>query len=63
MSLFSFVFLVFIVFDSFMSAMAGAMKTRRGKHIPPRNRLERFFDRRFDDDRMKRIYANSKDAK
>lgn len=54
-------FVVFFVFDSFMSATAALRMDARNAGEPPSNHFEVFLDDRFDDERMHSIYANSKD--
>ena len=53
-------FLVFFVFDALLSAGAAVRMNRRQEGIQPENRIEVFLDTHFDDDTMKKIYANSK---
>lgn len=56
-------FIVFFVFDAFLSATAALRMDARTKEIPPANHYEVFLDNHFDDERMHKIYANSKDVK
>lgn len=53
-------FLVFFIFDALLSAAAAVRMDRREAGIQPTNRIELFLDTHFDDDTMKKIYANSK---
>ena len=53
-------FLVFFVFDALLSTGAAVRMNRRQEGIQPENRIEVFLDTHFDDDAMKKIYANSK---
>lgn len=55
-------FAVFFVFDCAMSAGAGLRMDQRKKDVPADNFIQSFFDERFPDERMRRIYANSKDV-
>ncbi|MGN0536041.1 MAG: putative ABC transporter permease [Eubacterium sp.] len=54
-------FIIFFVFDSFISASAAIRMDNRDMGKPPTNQFEVFLDNRFDDERMQKIYANSKD--
>ena len=53
-------FLVFFCFDALLSAGAAARMNERKKGLPPSNGIEEFLDARFDDETMRKIYANSK---
>lgn len=55
-------FVVFFVFDSFMSASAALRMDARAEGEPPSNHFEIFLDSHFDDDRMHKIYVNSNDV-
>lgn len=52
-------FIIFFVFDSFMSASAGLRMDQRDLGIAPKNDFESYLDTHFDDERMHKIYANS----
>lgn len=52
------VLLVFMIFNSLISAMAVYRMQNRSKNIPPSNKFEEFLDERFNDERMNRIYPN-----
>ncbi len=52
------VLLVFFVFDSFMTVGALTRWSRRTEGIEPYSAVGEFFDERFPDDRMKKIFAN-----
>lgn len=56
------VFVCFFLFDAAMSAGAGLRMDRRKAGKPAENAVEQFFDDHFDDERMHKIYANSKDV-
>ncbi len=53
-------FCTFFVYDSVLSAAAAARMNKRDAGIPAKNRIEMYLDKHFDDDRMHKIYANSK---
>lgn len=53
-------FLIYFIFDCFMSASAGLRMVARANGKGARNSFEKFLDRRFTDERMHNIYANSK---
>lgn len=53
-------FIVFFVFDCFMSASAGIRMNKRQEGRPAANAFEIYLDSKFDDERMHKIYANSK---
>ena len=55
-------FVVFFIFDSFMSATAALRMDARADGEPPSNHFEIFLDNHFDDERMHQIYANSTDV-
>ena len=52
-------FIVFFVFDSFVSATAGLRMDKRDAGRAPNNVYEQFLDNHFPDERMNEIYANS----
>ena len=52
-------FIVFFVFDSFVSATAGLRMDKRAAGRAPNNAYEQFLDNHFPDERMNEIYANS----
>ena len=52
--------LVFFCFDALLSAGAAVRMNERKAGLPPSNRIEEFLDTHFDDEKMKKIYANSK---
>ena len=52
-------FLVFFVFDALLSAGAAVRMNERKEGLLPGNRIEVFLDTHYDDDTMKKIYANS----
>lgn len=52
-------FIVFFVFDSFVSATAGLRMDKRDAGQAPNNVYEQFLDNHFPDERMNEIYANS----
>lgn len=55
-------FIVFFVFDAVISGAAALRWNERKENKEPSNRIEAFLDVRFPDERMKKIYANSKDV-
>ncbi|MBR7060541.1 MAG: putative ABC transporter permease [Eubacterium sp.] len=54
------IFIVFFVFDAFLSASAAVRMNERKTDELPTNRYEQFLDERYDDETMRKIYANSK---
>ena len=52
-------FIVFFVFDSFVSATAGLRMDKRDAGQAPNNAYEQYLDNHFPDERMNEIYANS----
>ena len=52
-------FIVFFVFDSFVSATAGLRMDKRDAGQAPNNVYEQYLDNHFPDERMNEIYANS----
>lgn len=55
-------FIVFFVFDAGLSAVAALRWNERKEGSEPSNRIEVFLDEHFPDERMKKIYANSRDV-
>lgn len=55
-------FVVFFIFDAGLSAAAAFRMNERKENIPPSNRIEVFLDEHFPDERMRKIYANSKEV-
>lgn len=55
-------FIAFFVFDAGLSAVAALRWNERKECLEPSNRIEVFLDERFPDERMKKIYANSRDV-
>lgn len=52
-------FIVFFIFDCFVSATAGLRMDKRDAGQAPNNVYEQFLDNHFPDERMNEIYANS----
>ena len=61
-ALMTWAFIIFFVFDCIMSASAALRMDERKIGEEPSNQFETFLDDRFDDERMQKIYANSKDV-
>ena len=61
-NLLTWAFIIFFVFDCFMSATAALRMDERANGEAPSNSFEVFLDNHFDDQRMHSIYANSKDV-
>ncbi|MBP3697673.1 MAG: putative ABC transporter permease [Clostridia bacterium] len=55
-------FIAFFIFDAGLSAVAALRWNERKEGLEPSNRMEVFLDKHFPDDRMKSIYANSRDV-
>lgn len=55
-------FVAFFVFDSVVSASAALRMNEREKGKPAENSIEMFLDNHFPDERMHKIYANSRDV-
>ena len=56
-------FVIFFIFDAGLSAAAALRMNERKENKPPSNRIEVYLDEHFDDERMEKIYANSKEVK
>lgn len=54
------VFILFFVFDCVLSASAAARMNERAQGVPASNKIEQFLDTHYPDDKMNKIYANSK---
>ena len=52
------ILLVFMIFNSLISAAAVARMTERRSGEPPNSRMESFLDQRFPDERLQKIYPN-----
>lgn len=55
-------FIAFFIFDAGLSAVAALRWNERKEGLEPSSRMEVFLDKHFPDDRMKSIYANSRDV-
>ncbi len=55
-------FIIFFVFDSALSGAAAFRMDRRAEGIEASNVIEQYLDNHLDDERMHKIYANSKDV-
>lgn len=55
-------FIIFFVLDAALSVAAAFRMDERQTGEIPSNRIEIFLDEHFDDERMKKIYANSQDV-
>ena len=53
-------FIAFFVFDAALSASAAIRMDERDRGVEANNHFEQFLDTHFDDDKMHKIYANSK---
>lgn len=54
------VFCIFFAYDSILSAAAATRMNKRDAGEAPKNSIELYLDKHFDDERMHSIYANSK---
>lgn len=52
----------FLIFDAVISASAAIRMNERENGLEPSNYFEVFLDCRFPDERMEKIYANSKEV-
>lgn len=55
-------FIVFFIYDAGLSAMAALRMNERKEGLEPSNRIEVYLDEHFPDERMRKIYANSKEV-
>lgn len=55
-------FVIFFVYDACLSALAGLRMDERKIDPVPSNRVEKYLDENFGDERMREIYANSEDV-
>lgn len=53
-------FFIFTLYNCFISICASYRQKLRRNGIEPKNKLEIWLDTKFNDDRMKKIYANAK---
>ena len=56
--IFSYIFIIFMIFNITISCLAANRKEERRKKIPPKNNLDIFLDRAYPDIYMDRIYNN-----
>lgn len=56
----SWLFVVFMVFNMAVSALALARYSERAAGVPAQNVVEQFLDDHYDDERMERVYPNAK---
>ena len=54
----TYLMLVFLLFNMFISSAAVYRQTRRMKGIGPENGFEEFLDRHYTDERLKKVYPN-----
>ena len=52
--------LIFMIYNCYISFIASYRQKLRRKGIEPRNKYEEWLDRKYDDNKMKKIYANAK---
>lgn len=55
-------FAIFFIFDAALSGAAAFRMDQRDAGVPADNVIAQYLDRNFDDERMHKIYANSKDV-
>lgn len=60
LQIFAIIFTVFFIFDCAISAMAALRMNKRDEGKAATNAVEEFLDEHYDDERMHKIYANSK---
>lgn len=56
--IFSYIFIIFMIFNITISCLAANRQEERRKKIPPKNNLDIFLDRAYPDIYMDRIYNN-----
>lgn len=57
-SIFAWIGLIFIIFDSVISALAIYRMHIRQKNIPPSNKIWKLMDKLYPDERLRKIYPN-----
>lgn len=55
-------FAIFFIFDAALSGAAAFRMDQRDAGVPADNVIAQYLDKNFDDERMHKIYANSKDV-
>lgn len=55
-------FVIFFIFDAVLSGAAAFRMDARNAGVPADNIIAQYLDKNFDDERMHKIYANSKDV-
>lgn len=55
-------FVIFFIFDAALSGAAAFRMDERNAGVPADNVIAEYLDKNFDDERMHKIYANSKDV-
>lgn len=58
--IFSYILLVFVIFDVVISCMATTRQEERKKGIPPQNQVDEFLDNTYPDEFLNKIYNNNK---
>lgn len=58
--LFSYFFMIFMIFDVTISCMAASRQTQRQNNIPPKNSVDIFLDNAYPDQYLDKIYNNKK---
>lgn len=58
--IFSYILLVFVVFDVVISSMATMREDQRKKNIPAKNNVDVFLDNTYPDEYLDKIYNNNK---
>lgn len=57
---FTIVLMIFMTYDLTISALAADRQSERVENIPPSNRFEKYLDKRYPDEYMKKIFNNMK---
>lgn len=60
--IFTFFFIIFMIFDIAISCMAAERQQRRHDNIPPQNNVDIFLDATYPDEVLDRIYNNKREV-
>ena len=56
----TFICFILLIYDCYISIVASYRQTSRRRGIKPRNKYEKWLDKKYNDEFMQKIYANAK---
>ena len=60
--IFTYFFMIFMIFDITISCMAASRQENRHKNIPPQNSVDEFLDKTYPDEVLDKIYNNKREV-